>query len=109
LAVAFCVGTVLGLGRVAPRLTLALALTGPADGIAAELASTASAFVARGFGAPISMTQTMTAGLVGARTRTGMRRVRWEQAARLVTAWAATLPISALVAAAVALVVGAVR
>jgi PiT family inorganic phosphate transporter len=109
LAIAFCLGTVLGLGRVGPRLTLGLALSGPADGIAAELASTASAFVARGFGAPVSMTQTMTAGLVGARSRTGMRRVRWEQAARLVTAWAATLPLSALVAAAGALLVGAIR
>jgi len=109
LAVAFCAGTVIGLQRVAPRLTLALALTGPADGIAAELASTASAFAARAFGAPVSMTQTMTAGLAGARTRSGLRRVRWEQASRLVIAWAATLPLSALVGVGLAVGVGALR
>ncbi len=109
LAVAFCAGTVLGLRRVGPRLTLTLALTGPADDVAAELASTAAAFVARGFGAPVSMTQTMTAGLAGARTRTGLRRVRWEQAARLVTAWAATLPLAALVGACVALGIRVLR
>jgi PiT family inorganic phosphate transporter len=109
LAVAFCLGTVIGLGRVAPRLTLGLALTGPADGIAAELASAASAFAARAFGAPVSMTQTMTAGLAGARTRSGLRRVRWEQATRLVAAWAVTLPLSGLVGAAVAAGVGALR
>ena len=51
------------------------------------------------------MTQTTAAGLAGARTRTGLGRVRWEQAARLLTAWAATLPTAALVAAAVALAV----
>ena len=39
LAVAFCIGAVLGLGRVGPSLTRSLALTGPADGIAAELAA----------------------------------------------------------------------
>jgi PiT family inorganic phosphate transporter len=109
LAFAFCTGTVVGLGRVGPRLTRALALTGSADSAAAEIASTASAFAARAFGAPVSMTQTMTAGLAGARTRAGMRRVRWEQAARLLTAWALTLPISALVGAGVAIGVGALR
>ena len=109
LAVAFCIGTVLGLGRIGPTLTLALARSGPADGIAAELASTASSFVARSLGAPVSMTQTMAAGLAGARTRTGLGRVRWEQAARLLTAWAATLPTAALAGAVVALGVGAVR
>ncbi|MGD0985767.1 MAG: inorganic phosphate transporter [Acidimicrobiales bacterium] len=109
LAVAFCSGAVLGLGRVGRSLTRALVLTGPADGIAAELASTASAFAARAFGAPVSMTQTMTAGLAGARTRAGLRRVRWEQAARLMTAWAVTLPLSAFVGAAVAVSVGALR
>ena len=109
LAAAFCIGSVLGLGRVGPSLTRSLALTGPADGIAAELAATASAFAARAFGAPVSMTMTMTAGLAGARTRAGLRRVRWEQAARLLTAWTLTLPLSALVGAAVAVSVRALR
>jgi PiT family inorganic phosphate transporter len=109
LAVAFGIGAVLGLGRVGPSLTRSLALTGLVDGITAELASAASAFAARAFGAPVSMTQTMTAGLAGARTRAGLRRVRWEQAARLMTAWTVTLPLSAVAGAAVAVSVGAIR
>ena len=106
LAIAFCLGTVIGLGRIGPDPEPWLC-SGPADGIAAELASTASSFVARVIRRPVSMTQTTAAGLAGARTRTGLGQVRWEQAARLMTAWAATLPTAALVAAAVAL--GAVR
>lgn len=98
IAAAFCAGTLIGLARVGRRLELALAHAGPADGIAAELASTASAFAARAVGAPVSMTQTMSAGLVGARTRAGLLRVRWEQAAGLFTAWAVTLPSAAVVA-----------
>jgi PiT family inorganic phosphate transporter len=109
LAAAFCVGTVIGLGRVGQSITRGLVLTGPADGIAAELASTASAFAARAFGAPVSMTQTMTAGLAGARTRTGSRRVRWDQAARLMAAWGATLPIAGLTGAVVAASVRVLR
>ncbi|HVL99017.1 MAG TPA: inorganic phosphate transporter, partial [Egibacteraceae bacterium] len=53
-------------------------------------------------GAPVSMTQSVAAALVGAGMSYGHRRVRWRAVGRLGLAWLLTLPASAALAAAVA-------
>lgn len=88
----FAIGAITGLWRVGPTLTRRVALPTSGEVLSAQLAAlTASAF-GYAIGAPISMTQSTTAGLVGARTRSGFRRVRWDEAGRLAMAWAVTLP-----------------
>lgn len=53
-------------------------------------------------GLPTSITLALIGGLAGATSSAGIRRVRWNAAARIAAAWALTLPASALVALAVA-------
>lgn len=88
----FALGAVVGLWRVGPTLTRRVALPRPAEVLAAQLAAIVVSLGGFALGAPVSMTQSTTAGLVGARTHLGPRRVRWDEAARLVLAWACTLP-----------------
>ncbi|MFD0597047.1 inorganic phosphate transporter [Catellatospora coxensis] len=45
-------------------------------------------------GVPVSMTQSATAGLVGAGASTGVRRIRWQFATPVLTAWLVTVPAS---------------
>ncbi|MCL4508019.1 MAG: inorganic phosphate transporter [Chloroflexi bacterium] len=102
IALIFCAGAATGSSRVAQTLRRRLTLPSSLDALTAELASTISALAGSSIGVPVSMTQTTTAGLAGARSAVGWRRVRWEEAARLVGAWAITLPTSAVLAAGVA-------
>ncbi|NUT32734.1 MAG: inorganic phosphate transporter, partial [Hamadaea sp.] len=60
--------------------------------VSAELAAAAAVFGSAGVGAPVSMTQSMAAGLVGAGASQGVRRVRWQFARPVLTAWLVTLP-----------------
>jgi PiT family inorganic phosphate transporter len=48
---------------------------------------------------PVSMTQAIAGGLIGAGVARGAGRVRWHAAVKIVIAWVLTLPMSALVAA----------
>jgi PiT family inorganic phosphate transporter len=48
---------------------------------------------------PVSMTQSVAAGLVGAGVSQGRRRVRWQYTVPVLTSWVVTLPASFTVAA----------
>ena len=88
----FGIGAVVGLWRVGPTLTRRVALPRPAEVLAAQLAAIVASVGGFALGAPVSMTQSTTAGLVGARTHLGPHRVRWDEAGRLALAWVCTLP-----------------
>lgn len=102
LAVAFTVGLVLGLRRAASTLASEIIPARPPDAVAAELSSAGAVLASSALGAPVSMTQSVAAALVGAGMSHGPRRVRWRAAGRLGLAWLFTLPASALAAAALA-------
>lgn len=99
LAAAFVFGTILGTTRMAGsasgQLTTADSFERSISSVMASIATFASSTI----GIPVSMTQTTSAALVGAHGSRGMYRVRWEEAVKLLSAWALTLPASAALGA----------
>lgn len=104
LAAVFGCGAVASLRRMARGATFGLLPTRPWRLVSAELAAATAVFGSAGFGAPVSMTQSMAAGLVGAGASQGVRRVRWQFARPIVTAWVVTLPAAVVVGLAAGLV-----
>lgn len=102
LAVLFTVGVVAGLRPAATTLSAEIVAARPPDAVAAELSSAGAVLASAAVGAPVSMTQSIAAALVGAGMSYGYRRVRWRAAGRLILAWLVTLPASAALAAALA-------
>ncbi|MEU8702241.1 inorganic phosphate transporter [Streptomyces sp. NPDC048680] len=91
-ALVFAAGTVLSLRRVSGGASVRLLAARPWQVASAEMASSATVLSSAALGAPVSMTQTVIGALVGAGASEGGRRVRWQFAVPLVTAWGVTLP-----------------
>ena len=71
----------------------------PPEAVATELASAGVVLGTAALGAPVSMTQAISGGLIGSGITRGYRRVRWRAAAQIGLAWALTLPASFVLAA----------
>lgn len=99
LAAIFAVGAVIGIPRYSRTFGTDLLAARPPHGVVAELATAGVAFAGVGLSTPLSMTQTISGGLIGAGVTEGVRRVRWERASRLALAWVLTLPASVALAA----------
>lgn len=98
LAALFSVGLVAGLRPAAGMLSAEIIPARPPDAVAAEISSAGAVLASAALGAPVSMTQSVAAALVGAGMSRDPRRVRWRAAGRLGLAWLCTLPVSALLA-----------
>ena len=72
----------------------------PAQGFVAQGAGAATILAASHFGYPLSTTQTISGGIMGAGAGKRLSAVRWGVAGNIVGAWVLTLPASALVGAA---------
>ncbi|HEX5596680.1 MAG TPA: inorganic phosphate transporter [Micromonosporaceae bacterium] len=101
LVLVFGTGAVLSLRRMARGATFGLLPVRPWRLVAAELAAATAVLGSAGIGAPVSMTQSMAAGLAGAGVSQGIRRVRWQFAGPVLLAWLVTLPASLLTGLAV--------
>ncbi len=95
IAGAFAIGTVIGTGRMARGTPVQLAPASTFERSLASVMASIAAFLTSTLGVPVSMSQTTSAALVGAHTTSGKHRVRWEEAGKLLSAWAVTLPASA--------------
>ncbi|MEV7011305.1 inorganic phosphate transporter [Streptosporangium sp. NPDC051022] len=104
-AALFGAGALYGLPRAGRALSREIIASRPLHGVTAELATGTAVIGCAAIGAPVSMTQTIAGALVGAGVADGAGRVRWHAAAKIVLAWTLTLPVSGLLAAAVALIV----
>ena len=102
LGLAFGLGTLLGIDRVARRLGLEILHVRTLHSVSSEAASAVAVFGGALLGAPVSMTQSATAAVIGAGVSQTFWRVRWEQAARIGAAWVLTLPTAVLVGAVLA-------
>ncbi len=101
----FATGAVIGLPRVARTVGTGIVNTRAPHAVTAEFASAAAVLGSAAAGAPVSMTQALTGGLLGAGVHDSYRRVRWRVVANLALAWAVTLPAAFALAGAAALVV----
>lgn len=106
IGVLFLLGAVAGLRRVGRTLSDSVLPVRPPLAVAAELSSGTAVLLSSAVGAPVSMTQSVTGGLLGSSVGTGYRRVRWGVALGVVRAWVVTLPAAFLGAALIAGVIG---
>lgn len=90
----FLAGALTSLIRVGGRLGRGVVITRPLHIVSAETAATGAVLGSSALGSPVSMTQSITAGVVGAATSEGARRVRWQGVVNVGTAWLVTLPSS---------------
>lgn len=93
-AVLFALGTLWTIRRVSKRLSRDLAQVRPLDAVVSELCASGAVFGSAVLGAPVSMTQSLAAGLVGVVGSKGLRRVRWVSVAQIAGAWIVTLPVA---------------
>lgn len=93
-ALVFAAGAVLSLRRIALGAAGGLTPPRPWTLVSAGIAASTAVLGGAGMGVPVSMTQSATAGLVGAGASTGLRRIRWQFATPVLTAWLITLPAS---------------
>lgn len=105
ISVVFVVGMLSTVREVAPRIGLELVPVRPLDAVIAQLAAAGAVMGSSAVGVPVSMTQSVAAGLVGMSGSQGMRRVRWQPVTRIAAAWMVTLPMTAFGAYLVAVLV----
>ncbi|MEV4576373.1 inorganic phosphate transporter [Nonomuraea jabiensis] len=104
-AVLFGLGTMYGLPRAGRTLGRELIASRPPHGVAAELAAGTAVIACAAVGMPVSMTQAIAGGLIGAGVARGSGRVRWHATGKIVAAWLLTLPSGALLGAGLATLV----
>lgn len=92
IAFGFALGAIVGMYRYAGTLGADLAPTRPHDSAAAEVGGAGASLAGALVGAPLSLTQAITGGLVGSASRRGWKRVRWTRTGQVAMAWMLTLP-----------------
>lgn len=99
----FALGTLWGLRAVVRRLGRGILSVRPGDALTAQFAASIAVLGTAAWGAPVSMTQSSAAALVGSGLTRGSGRIRWTTAARLAGSWALTLPTAVALGAGAAL------
>jgi PiT family inorganic phosphate transporter len=70
----------------------------PLEGVAAETAGAITLFITERLAIPVSTTHTITGSIIGVGLTKRVSAVRWGVTINLVWAWIITIPISALIA-----------
>ncbi len=104
-ATAISLGTYVGGWRIIKTMGSRIIKMDPAQGFAAQGAGAAVILTASHAGFPLSTTQVISGGIMGAGAAKRVSAVRWGVAGNIVVAWVLTLPASALVGAFTYLVV----
>jgi PiT family inorganic phosphate transporter len=78
----------------------------PIGGFSAETAAACSIIGATIAGIPVSTTHTITGAIVGVGSTKRLSAVRWGVAGNIVWAWLLTIPVSAIISAAIYFSVG---
>ncbi|MEV0588467.1 inorganic phosphate transporter [Nonomuraea sp. NPDC050310] len=95
----FALGALYGMPRAGRTLSREILASRPLHGVAAELGAGLTVVGCAAAGTPVSMTQAIAGGLIGAGVSHGGGRVRWYAAVKIVSAWMLTLPVSLVLAA----------
>jgi len=100
-ALAMAVGTITGGWKVIRTMGARMMKLQPVHGFAAETAAAMVILLASAVGAPVSTTHVIATSIMGVGASRRLSAVRWGVASNIVLAWAFTLPLTALGAAAV--------
>ena len=94
-------GTMAGGWRIVKTMGTRITKLRPIGGFCAETAAAITIIGASFAGIPVSTTHTITGAIVGVGTTKRITAVRWGMAGTIVWAWILTIPISALISAAI--------
>src|SRR5688572_11211885 len=103
-ALAMAAGTYAGGWRIIKTLGQRIAKIDPPQGFAAQTACASILWGTAHFGFPVSTTHTISGSVLGAGAIKGFSAVRWGVAGNILAAWVLTIPMAALVGAAMQLV-----
>ncbi|RYE20250.1 MAG: inorganic phosphate transporter, partial [Sphingobacteriaceae bacterium] len=102
---AIAAGTMSGGWKIVKTMGTKITKVTPLEGVSAETAGAITLFVTEHFGIPVSTTHTITGSIIGVGLTKRVSAVRWGVTINLIWAWVLTIPISAVVAAIVFLIV----
>jgi PiT family inorganic phosphate transporter len=94
-------GTMFGGWRIVKTMGTKITKLEPIGGFSAETAAACSIIGATVAGIPVSTTHTITGAIVGVGSTKRLSAVRWGVAGNIVWAWLLTIPIAALISAAI--------
>jgi PiT family inorganic phosphate transporter len=106
---AIALGTTFGGWRIVKTMGMRITKLQPIGGFCAETAGAITLIGAAMAGIPVSTTHTITGAIVGVGASRRFSAVRWGVARTVVWAWVLTVPFTALIAAAIQLVINALR
>lgn len=98
---AIALGTMSGGWKIVKTMGTKITKVSPLEGVSAETAGAVTLFLTEFFAIPVSTTHTITGSIIGVGLSKRVSAVRWGVTINLIWAWIITIPISALIAAAV--------
>jgi PiT family inorganic phosphate transporter len=96
---AIALGTMSGGWKIVKTMGTKITKITPLEGVSAETAAAITLGLTEHFGIPVSTTHTITGSIIGVGLTKRVSAVRWGVTINLVWAWIITIPISALIAA----------
>jgi PiT family inorganic phosphate transporter len=102
---AIALGTMSGGWKIVKTMGTRITKVTPLEGVAAESAGAITLYLTETLGIPVSTTHTITGSIIGVGATKRLSAVRWGVTVSLLWAWIMTIPISALIAAAVYFIV----
>ena len=99
--IAIGLGTMSGGWKIVKTMGSRITKVTPLEGVAAETAGAVTLYLTESLGIPVSTTHTITGSIIGVGATKRLSAVRWGVTVSLLWAWILTIPISALLAAAV--------
>ncbi|OHP89468.1 inorganic phosphate transporter [Staphylococcus sp. HMSC063D03] len=103
-ATAMGLGTAIGGWKIIKTVGGNIMKIRPANGAAADLSSALTIFVASSLHFPLSTTHVVSSSILGVGAANRVKGVKWSTAQRMVITWVITLPISAVLAAIIYLI-----
>ncbi|WP_345949441.1 MULTISPECIES: inorganic phosphate transporter [unclassified Mucilaginibacter] len=98
---AIAAGTMSGGWKIVKTMGSKITKVTPLEGVSAETAGAITLFMTERLGIPVSTTHTITGSIIGVGLTKRVSAVRWGVTINLLWAWVITIPISAIVAAAI--------
>ncbi len=98
-------GTMSGGWKIVKTMGTKITKVTPLEGVAAETAGALTLFITEQMGIPVSTTHTITGSIIGVGATKRLSAVRWGLTVNLLWAWILTIPVSAVLASVVYLII----
>jgi inorganic phosphate transporter, PiT family len=105
---AIALGTLFGGWRIVKTMGQKITKLKPFEGFCAETAGALTLFGATHFGIPVSTTHTITGAIIGVGATKRISAVKWGVTTKIFWAWLLTIPVSALIGAALYYLINAI-